>query len=145
MSWSVALVTVLGSPIYNVLLRMLGAKFEGRAFVLEGEMYDYPFITLSDKAVVDNSPGTSIIGHYVVYNKVTIGPCKVGGIIHEGTFAANALLTSKESGPWRTFIGTYNEQGDSSSISLDLSSKGSKINKDTSSSSEDSFDKSDMV
>jgi hypothetical protein len=44
-----------------------------------------------------------------LYNKINIGPCKVGGVIHEGTFAANALVTSEESGPWHSFVGTYEE------------------------------------
>ena len=124
--WYIISNAVVVSSTYNTLLRILGVSFEGQALVLEGSIYEFPFITLSDKAVIDQTPG--LTGHYVVYNKITIGPCKVGGIIHEGTYAANALITSKESGPWRTFIGTYNDQRESSN-SLGMSHNGSKLKK----------------
>ena len=105
-TWSVLSTVMLGSPSYNLLLRMLGVTFEGRAYVFEAKMYEHKFITLADKTLLDQSPGVTD-GHYVVYDKITIGPCKVGGVLHEGTFAANAVLLSDESGPWRISVGTY--------------------------------------
>ena len=38
---------------------------------------------------------------------ITIGHCQVSGILHQGTYAANALITSSVSGPMRAFVGTY--------------------------------------
>ena len=110
--WSVFVTAVLRSPTYNLFIRILGVRSDGQAFVFESEIYNHPLIILSDKIVIDQA--ANITGHYVIYNKITIGPCKVGGIIHEGTYAANALITSKASRPWRTFIGTYYEHGDKS-------------------------------
>ena len=52
-SWSLIWAAVIGSPTYNILLRILGVSFEGQALVLEGSIFEFPFITLSDKAVID--------------------------------------------------------------------------------------------
>ena len=71
---------------------------------------------------------SNLIGHYAVYKKITIGPCKVGGIIHEGTYAVYALITSTESRPWRTFTGTYNDQRESYNF-LGISHNGFKLKK----------------
>merc|ERR1712156_101118 len=106
-----------GTPLYNILLQILGVTFEGRALIFEGEIYEHRFITILDKTLIDDSPG--ITGHFAIYDDITIGPCKVGGVIHPGTWVANANLSPsrKESGPWRTFVGTYDKMG--KEISLD--------------------------
>ena len=65
--------------------------------------YEYSLLKFADKAIVDTS---SITGHYGVYSKVFIGPCEVSGVIHPGTYLANAsLISSKEAGPMRSFVG----------------------------------------
>merc|ERR1712165_631568 len=86
---------------------ILGVKFDGKALVFDAKMYEHPFITLADNVLVDQSPG--IVGHYGIYDKITVGPCKVGGVIHHGTFVANGMVTSEESGPWRSVVGTYDD------------------------------------
>ena len=106
--WYIISNAVVVSSTYNTLLRILGVTIEGCAIVLEGEIYEYPLITLSDKTVIDQPP--NLIGHYTIYNKITIGPCKFGGIVHEQLYVENALITSRESRRWNTFIGTYNEE-----------------------------------
>ena len=105
---SILFTAILGTPAYNVFLRMLGVTFEGRAIIFEAKMYEHKFLMFEDRTLVEQSPG--IVGHYGLYDAITIGPCKVSGIIHEGTFAANTVVTSKESGPWRAYIGTYNKE-----------------------------------
>ena len=71
-------------------------------------IHEFSKITFSDKAIVDSD---NINGHYAVYDKITIGPCKVGGISCGGNYVANALITNAESGPMRVFIGTYPSSG----------------------------------
>ena len=52
----------------------------------------------AENTIVDSS---HISGHYAVYGDITIGHCKVSGILHQGTYAANALITSSVSGPMK--------------------------------------------
>jgi hypothetical protein len=68
---------------------------------------------LADKTLIDQS---HILCHYAVYDQITIGPSKVGGIIYPGVFVANALIISEESGPLCSFVGTYEDM----SKTLDL-------------------------
>ena len=98
------LVVALGSPLYNHIVRILGGKFEGQAILLPSRIYEFSQMIFAEKTIVDSS---HIQGHYAVYGDVTIGHCKVSGILHEGTFAANALITNSVSGPVRAFVGTY--------------------------------------
>jgi len=96
--------TILGSPVYSFLLRMLGVKIDGQALLFPSRIYEFSKITLSDKAIIDSD---HITGHYAVYNEITIGPCRVGGISCGGNYVANAMNTNTESGPMRAFVGTY--------------------------------------
>ena len=98
------LVVTLGSPLYNHIVRILGGKFEGQAILLPSRIYEFSQMIFAENTIVDSS---HITGHYAVYGDVTIGHCKVSGILHEGTYAANALITSSVSGPMRAFVGTY--------------------------------------
>jgi hypothetical protein len=104
--WSVLSTVMHGTPVYNLLLKLLGVTFEGRALVFDTIMFEHKQITLTDKTLIDQS---RIYCHYAVYDQITIGPSKVGGLIHPGVFVANALVTSEESGPVRSFVGTYEE------------------------------------
>jgi hypothetical protein len=97
----------LGSPTFNNIIKLLGVKIEGRALLFPHRMYEYSYITVADRTILD---GSQITGHYVVHNDITIGPCKVSGVMHEGTYAANALIIEDESAPLRTFVGTHPKQ-----------------------------------
>merc|ERR1740124_1009420 len=97
---------LLGSPAYNCVMRILGSKFDGQTFIFSSVFYEYSLLTFADKTIAD---ATHINGHYAVYGDVTIGPCMVSGVMHPGTFAANASITAKESGPLRIFVGTYHD------------------------------------
>ena len=90
------------------MMRILGAKIEGRALLYQDGMYEYSYVTVADEKIVD---AFQITVHYVVYGDVTLGPCKVAGVMHEGTYAANACIVSEESESWRTFVGTYQQGG----------------------------------
>ena len=92
------------SPLYNHIVRILGGKVEGQAILLPSRIYEFSKMNFAEKTIVDSS---HITGHYAVYGDVTIGHCKVSGILHGGTYAANALITSSVSGPMRAFVGTY--------------------------------------
>jgi hypothetical protein len=98
------LVVTLGSPLYNHIVRILGGKVEGQAILLSSRIYEFSKMIFAENTIVDSS---HITGHYAVYGDVTIGHCKVSGILHQGTYAANALITSSVSGPMRAFVGTY--------------------------------------
>jgi hypothetical protein len=100
--------SVILNPAYNFMMRILGAKIEGRALLYQDGMYEYSYVTVADEKIVD---AFQITVHYVVYGDATLGPCKVSGVMHEGTNAANACIASEESESWRTFVGTYPHVG----------------------------------
>merc|ERR1712156_161650 len=83
-----------GTALYNLLLKIFGVTFEGHALIFEGEICEHRFITVSDKTLIDGSIG--ITGHFVIYDEVNIGLCKVGGVVHPGTRVANANLASRK-------------------------------------------------
>jgi len=97
---------VVGSPIYNCIIKMMGGKIEGRALIFCNQIYEHKLITFCDKTIVDSS---HISGHYSTFNDIVIGPCKVSGVLGQGVFAANALIISEESKPWHAFVGTYED------------------------------------
>ena len=93
-----------GSQAYNFIIRILGSKFKGQAILYDQrQMYEHPHIIISDKTIIDSA---HIAGHYVVYNELHLGPCKMSGILHKGTYATNALIVAKDSGPYRSFVGS---------------------------------------
>jgi hypothetical protein len=96
----------LGSPAFNVIMRCLGVNIEGRALMFPHRLYEYSYITVAEKTIID---GSQITGHYAVYGDVVVGPCKVSGVMHEGSYAANARIVAKESEHLRVFIGTYEQ------------------------------------
>jgi len=93
-----------GSPAFNLILKLLGMRIEGRALLYPQRIYEFSFITVSNKTIID---GSHITGHYVVYSDIELGPSSFSGILHEGTYAANTILADKESGPLRAFVGGY--------------------------------------
>jgi len=103
---------VLGSPIYTFVVKLLGGKIEGRALLFPQRLHEFSLLRFLDRTIVDSS---HVTGHYGIYNEIVIGPCRVGGVLREGVYAANALVLSG-SDPWRAFVGTYQGQGDDSSL-----------------------------
>ena len=91
-----------GSRVYNLLQRVLGCKFEGKA-LLFSRNEDLPRLTFSNKTIVDSS--CTISGHYAVYGTIVLGSSEISGVLHEGTFVSCSILTSNESGPGRTYVG----------------------------------------
>jgi hypothetical protein len=104
------LTALLGSPTYNFIVKCLGGDIEGQAILFPFRMYEYSLLKFSDKTIIDAS--SQIVAHYALYDNIIIGPCDVGGVIHQGTIAANALITAEESGPFRGYVGTYYDDGD---------------------------------
>ncbi len=99
----------LGSPAFNIILKILGVTIEGRALLYPHRMYEYSHIAVADRTIID---GSQITGHYVIYGDVVLGPCKVSGIMHEGSYAANAFIVSDESEHMRAFVGNYDSAQD---------------------------------
>ena len=88
------------------MMRCLGVKFQGRALMYPHRLYEHSYVSVADKNIID---GSQITGHYVVYGDVVVGSSNVSGVMHEGSYAANARIVSDESENLRTFIGTYQD------------------------------------
>jgi hypothetical protein len=90
-----------GTPMLGLVLNLLGANVEGRFLYFGSILYEIPYLSVADRTVSD---GGKLLGHYVVYSNITLGPVRVSGILHENTLAvANSTVSTgcKESGPWR--------------------------------------------
>lgn len=96
------LYTLLGTPAFNIIVKFLGTKLNGRALLFPQRMYEFPYITIADKTIVDNS---HVSGHYAVYNDVNLGPTNISGVLHEGSYATNTSIVKEESEAWRSFVG----------------------------------------
>ena len=95
--------TFMGSPLSNFIMSwVLGVKFEGRAILSPFRMYEHSFVTVADKTIVDSS---QITGHYAIHGDVTVGPTRLNGVLHEGSYVANATIDSKETECWRAIVG----------------------------------------
>ena len=69
---------------------ILCVKNGGRALLFPLRIFDGHSVNISDKTIV------------AVFDKITLGPCHLSELIHEGTFTmANSIVSSKESGRWR--------------------------------------------
>ena len=108
-----------GSRLYNLLQRVLGCTFEGKA-LLFSRNEDLPRLSFSDKTIVDS--GSTISGHYAVYGTIALGSSYISGVVHEGTFISCSDVTTNESGPGRTYFGSK----DSKSSIHDTSSSSSQ-------------------
>jgi len=62
-----------------------------------------------------------------VFNDLKLGPSKVSGVVHDGTYIANALITpaNEESGPWRSFVATYDASGIDETKTFENTDRGS--------------------
>ena len=89
------------------MMKLLGVNFEGQALLFPSRMYEHCHITMTDKTIIDS---LHVTGHYALYDQINIGPCVVSGTVHSSSYVANASMSSSpESGPCRTFVGTFNE------------------------------------
>ena len=96
----------LGSPIFNFIMKCLGVNFEGHALMYPDRIYEHQLLSVADKTIID---GSQITGHYIVFGDLVVGPCKVAGVMHEGTYAANAYVNPGETECYRAFIGTHEQ------------------------------------
>lgn len=103
-----------GSSVYNLIVRILGSRFEGQALLFPHRFYEYLLITFADKTIADS---IQLNGHYAVYDDIFVGRTKLSGTSHEGAYIANALITTSECGSLRSFVGTYTKQEVSSTDS----------------------------
>lgn len=107
----------MGSPVFNFVMSwVLGVKFEGRAILSPFRMYEHSSITVADKTIVDSS---QITGHYAVYGEVTLGPTRLQGVLHEGSYVANATINSTETESWRAVVGRNDGNSNRTSFTFD--------------------------
>ena len=99
--------TLLGSPSFNMFMKFLGVKIEGQTLLFPHRIFEHSHITIASNTIID---AAHVSGHYVVYNDVVLGPCYISGVMHEGSYAASAYITSKESDSWRASVGTTSEE-----------------------------------
>jgi len=92
---------VSGSPLCNLIVMVLGGQLESHT-ILFGRIYEFSKFSAAARTIADSCHTTS---HYVVFNEVTIGHCRVSGVLHNFTYVSNATLTSTMSGPMRAYIG----------------------------------------
>ena len=83
-------------PTYNFIVWILGGNFEGRAILLLRNAYDYPFITFADETIISNS---DVNGHFVISNDINLGPSHISGVVHDGAYIDNALVTANKERP----------------------------------------------
>ena len=57
------LTTLLGSPTFNIIIKLLEVQIEGRALLFPHRMYEYSNINIADRTILDASQITS---HYVI-------------------------------------------------------------------------------
>ena len=110
--------TLLGSPSCNFFLKVLGVKIKGHALLFPQRMYEYSYITVANNTIIDSS---HITGHYAVYDDVTLGPCHISGLMHEGSYAANTYVSTNESDFWRASVGLAYKDLVNDSCTTDLS------------------------
>jgi hypothetical protein len=101
-AWSI-LRLLHGTPLFNIVARVLGTTFHGKALFFGNRIYDFPFLVdIADKTVIDNC---WVNGHFVVFQDIQLGPCHVSGVLHPYCFAmANARVTQAETGPFRAIM-----------------------------------------
>ncbi|CAB9527913.1 Putative fatty-acid--CoA ligase FadD21 [Seminavis robusta] len=88
-----------GTPFANLALRGLGCTINGGPLWFFGKrIYDAPLVSINGPTIVDSS---WLNGHSVVRGKIELGPCHVGGVLHERTVClAHTYLEAKEMGPF---------------------------------------------
>ncbi|CAB9528790.1 unknown protein [Seminavis robusta] len=88
-----------GTPFANLALRGLGCTINGGPLWFFGKrIYDAPLVSINGPTIVDSS---WLNGHSVVRGKIDLGPCHVGGVLHERTVClAHTYLEAKEMGPF---------------------------------------------
>ena len=93
-----------GSPMFNILARLLGASFEGQSLYFGEKIYDFPLVSAAARTVVD---GATVVAHNIVYQQTRFGRSRISGVLRQNTFVmAGAELYRKESGPWHAVAGS---------------------------------------
>jgi carbonic anhydrase/acetyltransferase-like protein (isoleucine patch superfamily) len=102
-TWSF-LPILYGTPYFNVLAFFMGAKQEGRVIFFGSRLYDWPYISIADRTLVDD--GAMISGHSQVFEETAIGPVRLAGLIHEDSWISVGayLRSSDEVDPFKAII-----------------------------------------
>jgi len=97
-----------GSPAFNFIVRLLGGTFEGCAILMPSRLYELTLLTFADKTVISNA---HLSGHYVVYSKISLGPTRVSGVVHDGAYITNAIVPEEGVGPCRAIVANHDFEG----------------------------------
>ena len=92
-----------GSPVYGYLLRFLGARVEGELWYFGYACYDFSFLTFEDGTIIDTS---LIIGHYQVYDRLVVGPTRVGGVFQPYSYVYAGGVALMGGSPFHVALGT---------------------------------------
>eukprot|EP00540_Astrosyne_radiata_P001973 CAMPEP_0116834190 /NCGR_PEP_ID=MMETSP0418-20121206/6853_1 /TAXON_ID=1158023 /ORGANISM="Astrosyne radiata, Strain 13vi08-1A" /LENGTH=288 /DNA_ID=CAMNT_0004463721 /DNA_START=773 /DNA_END=1642 /DNA_ORIENTATION=- len=89
-----------GTEYFGMLLRWMGCRVEGRLWYFGSVLHEYHLLEFADNTVVDDS---YVIGHTQQYHVMTMGRCRVAGVLHARTFALDGCVMEPgcEYGPQR--------------------------------------------
>ncbi|CAB9522650.1 Putative fatty-acid--CoA ligase FadD21 [Seminavis robusta] len=117
-NWLVLL--LYGTPMFVYYARMMGAEVDGDLWYFGNALYEYSKLHFKGSVIVDSS---SLNGHYIDCNGLTIDDTYVSGLIHPGCFAvAGAAVSGPETGPWKVFLRTDDNED---SVDVEWGSEGS--------------------
>ncbi|CAB9496884.1 D-alanine--D-alanyl carrier protein ligase [Seminavis robusta] len=91
-----------GTPLFPYYAQLMGAEVNGDLWYFGHALYEYSRLHFQGGTIVDSS---SLNGHYIDGNGLTVGDTYASGILHPGCFAvAGSVVDREENGPWKVFL-----------------------------------------
>ncbi|CAB9504303.1 D-alanine--D-alanyl carrier protein ligase [Seminavis robusta] len=101
--WNLLEVLLSGTPMFAYYAQFMGAKVDGDLWYFGIALYEYGKMHFQGRTVVVDS--SSLNGHYIDGNGLTIDDVCVSGVLHPGCFVvAGSVLSGKENGPGKVFL-----------------------------------------
>ncbi|CAB9525429.1 7a-methyl-1,5-dioxo-octahydro-1H-inden-4-yl [Seminavis robusta] len=91
-----------GTPMFTYYAHIMGAEVNGDFWYFGNAIYEYSNLHIHGSTIVDSS---SLNGHYIDGNGLTIDDTHISGVLHPGCFAVAGSKASGESGPWKVILG----------------------------------------
>ncbi|CAB9531017.1 unknown protein [Seminavis robusta] len=91
-----------GTPMFTHYVRIMGAEVNGDFWYFGNAIYEYNKLHIHGSTIVDSS---SLNGHYMDGNGLTIDDTCIFGVLHPGCFAVAGSIASGENGPWKVILG----------------------------------------
>lgn len=89
------------------MCRLMGVSFKGKSILQSQNMFDHSNLEFADKTILDSS---CVFGHYAIFDKITVGPCRMQGTIHPYSTVSCFDVKTRESGPAVAYVMNLNEQ-----------------------------------